>query len=82
MLISLEAARSLLPKVGDVRREIPTIFQTGNGMGHITSAPQECRVIEVNAANLWYRVKFKDSGFVECYKVPRLKLGPKGGFCE
>jgi hypothetical protein len=78
MLISLEAARSLLPKVGDVRMEIPTIGKSSTCMENISTTPLECTVIYVNAAHLWYRVKFKDSGFTECYKVPRLKLGPQG----
>ena len=79
MLISMKAAQSLLPKVGDVRWEIPTIGKTSSSVEVVLKEPQECTVVEVNAAHLWYRVKFKDSGFIECYKVPRLKTDPAGG---
>lgn len=34
---------------------------------------EECTVVEVNTVGLWYRVRFKKTGFHECYKVPRLK---------
>lgn len=77
-MMTVNDARTLLPKVGDVRHEIPTIFKTSS-MNSIEAVPQECTVIEVNAAHLWYRVKFKDSGYTECYKVPRLKTFPLGG---
>lgn len=80
MLISIKAAQTLLPKVGDVRQEVPTIGQ----MGGSTCANEwntrcECTVVAVYPAHLWYRVKFKDSGFYECYKVPRLKTAQFGG---
>ena len=78
-MMNIKDARSLLPKVGDVRREIPTIGKSSTCMETTSTTPMECTVVEVNAANLWYRVKFKDSGWYECYKVPRLKLGPQGG---
>jgi hypothetical protein len=79
LLISKKAARILLPKVGDVRREIPTIFKTSSSVNSSIETPKECTVVGVNTAHLWYRVKFKDSGFTECYKVPRLKPRSQGG---
>lgn len=79
MLISYEAARTLLPKVGDVRMEIPTIYKTSSNISTVIDKPEECTVVDVNAAHLWYRVKFKETGWCECYKVPRQKEGPKGG---
>jgi hypothetical protein len=70
-----QEARSLLPKVGDVRKEIKTVFDK------ITRPePRECVVVEVHPDHLWYRVRFTDCGATECYKVPETKAGPLGGF--
>lgn len=77
MLISLKEARSLLPNVGDVRWESP-VQNRGVKAGDSPVPPERCTVVEVNAARLWYRVRF-DSGFCECYKVPKLKRKPLGG---
>lgn len=66
--------RAQLPKVGDVRMEIPTIPDKVK-----RPDPQECIVIEVHPDRLWYRVRFTGSGFVECYKLPRTKEIPPGG---
>lgn len=63
-----QAVKSLLPKVGDVRMEVLT---TTDRVG--ISAPEECVVIEVNPDHLYYRVRFTDTGFTECYKVPKTK---------
>lgn len=62
----------LLPNVGDKLMRKPTII---NPAGAVTAASEDeyCEVIEVNANRLWFRVRFKKTGFVECYKVPRLK---------
>lgn len=76
-MMNVNDARTLLPKVGDKRMEVPTIGKTNNCIENTTTTPQECTVVEVNAAHLWYRVRFK-SGWTECYKVPRLKIGPQG----
>ena len=62
-----QEARSLLPKVGELRMETPNI----KNKGILVDDPQECRVVEVNTAHLWYRVEFTASGFTECYKVPK-----------
>lgn len=75
-MISKKEARRLLPKVGDVREEIPS-YAKAPGMP--TPPPQKCVVVEVNTAHLWYRVAFIETGLHECYKVPRSKLGPFGG---
>ena len=65
--MTLGKARRLLPRVGERRMEVPTILD------RVESAlPQECIVVSVNPRGLWYRVKFKKSGFCECYKVPDL----------
>ena len=71
--MTLEEVRTLLPNVGDVRQETLTT-QDKIDAPH----PQECVVVEVNRANLWYRVRFA-GGFHECYKVPRVKFIPTGG---
>lgn len=73
MFISMKQARALLPQVGDVRWEVPTIGKTGTCHQLIKEEPQECTVVEVHPDRLWYRVKFKDTGFFECYKVPKYK---------
>lgn len=61
-----QEVRSLLPKVGDVRNEIPTITVKGK-----EPEPQECEVVEVHTEHLWYRVKFTATGLHECYKLPK-----------
>lgn len=65
-MIIIQDARALLPKVGDVRMEVLTLSDRQD-MG----APEECVVVEVHPAHLWYRVRFTGSGFYECYKVPQ-----------
>lgn len=70
-----EVAR-LLPKVGDKFRKAPTIVYL-RGMTH-NATVQECEVVEVNRAHLWYRVRFAN-GFTECYKVPEDRPARKGG---
>ena len=71
---TINEARAMLPRVGDTRWEVPTIPDKNQDR-----PAQECEVVEVNAAHLWYRVRFKKSGFTECYKVPRLKPVQQGG---
>ena len=68
-------AMALLPKVGDILKESPTIIIA---TAH-TSPKRSCVVVEVNPQGLWYRVRFKRTGFYECYKVPRLKPIQTGG---
>ena len=70
-------AEHLLPKVGDKLRKAPTIVHL-RGLCQ-EGKVQECEVVEVNRAHLWYRVKFKESGFTECYKVPALPTDRLGG---
>lgn len=67
-----EDARALLPRVGDKLRKAPTIVHL-RGLTQ-TAEVQDCEVVEVNPAGLWYRVKF-DNGGTECYKVPEEKGG-------
>ena len=76
MLISMKAARSLLPKVGDIRTELPTMFATPGKTDDLRK-PLPCKVVLVNTAHLWYMVEF-ENGFRECYKVPKQKTDPKG----
>lgn len=66
-------ARKLLPKVGERRREVPTIAETGG----YNEKPQPCVVIEVNEVHLWYTVRF-ENGLRETYKVPNLEPGGGG----
>ena len=64
-MLTKEDVQNLLPNVGDVRRERPTVYAKGEG----TPKLKRCQVIEVNREHLWYRVRFAD-GIVECYKLP------------
>lgn len=75
--ITKEQARSLLPEVGDVRMEYPTIDET-NSMGHVLGRrkPQRCVVVDVRPEHLWYAVKF-ENGIRESYKVPKYR--PENG---
>lgn len=66
-----ETVEAMLPKVGDVRMEILNISDRSD-----VGDPQECVVVEVNRAHLWYRVRFTATGFYECYKVPRTRRLP------
>jgi hypothetical protein len=66
-MMTIEQAQSLLPKVGDKRMESIA------GKNSIELLPpQKCVVVEVNREKLWYRVLF-ETGFCECYKVPKGK---------
>lgn len=76
-MYDVKRTQTLLPKVGDKRMEVPTIGKTNNCIEFMTTEPQECVVVEVNAPHLWYRVRF-ENGWHECYKVPRLKYGKQG----
>lgn len=71
-MMTVNDARSLLPKVGDVRHEVPAEGKTGTTPGLTKGEPQKCTVVEVNPDRLWYRVQF-ESGFFECYKVPKYR---------
>lgn len=72
-MMTVSEARSLLPNVGDVRWEIPTV-KADKG----SNPAARCRVVEVNRAHLWYTVEF-ENGFRESYKVPKLKPRSQGG---
>lgn len=74
MYLTVEEARSLLPKVGDTRWEVPTV----NLDKKSTPPPQRCTVVEVNRDHLWYRVEF-ENGIRESYKAPKLKPSSKEG---
>lgn len=77
-MMSKKELRAQLPNVGDVRMETQT---TARAPG-IPAEPMECVVIDVNPAHLWYRVRFTKSGFIECYKVPKLKPRSQGGILD
>jgi hypothetical protein len=61
----------MLPKVGDVRMERPTIDETTTVKGSVfQNAPQRCVVVAVHPGHLWYTVQF-ENGIRESYKVPK-----------
>lgn len=71
-----EEVRALMPKVGDIRMERPTIDGVeSQGYGR---TPRRCTVVEVNTEHLWYTVEFED-GIRESYKAPELQPEPLGG---
>lgn len=77
MYLTVEDARGLLPKVGDVRWEIPTI--DGSNEVHTKHREaQRCIVVMVNRDHLWYTVEF-ENGIRECYKGPMLNPSSQGG---
>lgn len=78
-MMTVKDARTLLPKVGDKRMEVPTVWKSSGCTEQANIPPQPCTVVEVNREHLWYRVRFEDSGWHECFKVPRLKLRRDGG---
>lgn len=67
-----EEVRDLLPKVGERRKEVPTILQ---GEGYNREA-RPCVVVYVNRKNMWYTVQF-ENGIRESYKLPRTGGGAK-----
>ena len=72
---TIEGARALLPKIGDVRWERPTADAT---TGHFyPKARQKCVVVDVHAEHLWYTVQF-ENGIKESYKVPQPTDGGGG----
>lgn len=76
-MMTMEEVRGLLPEVGDTRWEIPSV-RVDQGPKPV---PQQCRVVEVNRAHLWYTVQF-ENGFRESYKVPKLKPKSQGGILD
>lgn len=75
-MMTKDEVRSLLPRVGDKLIERPTLTDK-----KYSAELQECTVVEVNTAHLWYRVRFKD-GTCECYKLPKLKPRSQGGILD
>lgn len=67
--LSIEEAKALLPKVGDVRMEVMTC-KTGSVAQDMDR--KKCTVVAVHPAHLWYLVQF-ENGAREFYKVPRDK---------
>lgn len=64
-MLSKQQVQARLPQVGETLTRAPT---TSLDHGHGANRPQECVVVEVNAAKLWYRVRFAN-GFSECYRA-------------
>lgn len=64
-----EATQVLLPEVGDKLMRTPNVHKA---WGVENPYPRPCVVEEVHKEHLWYRVRYPDTGFTECYKVPDL----------
>lgn len=60
-----EAVRALLPNVGDELMRTPHMQITS--LGFDRPRPQMCVVEYVNTEHMWYRVRFVDTGIVECF---------------
>lgn len=69
-LISVEEARSMLPKVGDRLLRVPTLHKS---LSMTRAKPHLCTVTHVNRERLWYSVRFDRYGYTESYKVPELE---------
>lgn len=76
-MFSKDELRAMLPKVGDIRTETPTVFAT-SGLTEALRKPQRCRVVLVNREHFWYTVQF-ENGFRETYKLPEIKEVHKNG---
>ena len=76
-LITVEEAQAMLPQVGARLWKVPTLHKS---LGMTESGLRPCVVTYVNREHLWFEVLFEDYGYAESYKVPELKLGPKGGW--
>ena len=80
MYLSKYMVRRLLPEVGEKRIEMPSY---GIGAESVRCRqPQECTVVAVHPAHLWYRVRFDASGWHECYKVPQLSSDTSEGVIQ
>lgn len=71
MILSKESLRAQLPKVGDKLMERRTL-EGKLRMGD----PEPAVVVEVNQERLWYRVRFTETGFHECIKLPKVNPLP------
>lgn len=71
MALSKEELRAQLPKVGDKLMERRTLE------GKLRVGDLEpCVVVEVSPEHLWYRVRFIETGFHECIKLPKVNPLP------
>ena len=78
-LLSREEMEAMLPNVGDIRMERPTIDESTTPKGAFRETPaRRCVVEEVHREHLWYRVRFENTGLCECYIVPAVKKPPGG----
>ena len=69
MAYDKEAVRALLPKVGDRLMHTPHLHKS---LGIPGARPRWCVVTMVNEEHGWYQVRFEETGFIECFKVPEL----------
>lgn len=81
MLLTPDEVRATLPRVGDEMMLKPTFYY-----GFYAQAdPKICRpcvVTYVHTKNMWFSVRFKDSGIVESYKLPEVHTGVCRGVME
>lgn len=59
----------MLPKVGDYLMREPGALNSDLRKKIIR---KRCVVVEVNTQALWYRVRWLDSNYCECFKVPEI----------
>ena len=76
-LLTPDEVRDMMPKVGDELMRKPSFYYGFFGR-HDLSIERPCVVVYVHPKHLWYSVQFKQSGIIESYKLPEVKVGPMG----
>lgn len=76
-LLTPDDVRAMMPKVGDELMRKPTCYHGFLGR-HDMNTVRPCVVTYVHPEHLWYSVRFKESGIIESYKMPDVKVGPNG----
>lgn len=76
-LLTPDEVRDTMPCVGDELMRKPTFYyRFYSQRDAIVERP--CVVTYVHPEHLWYSVRFTQSGIVESYKLPELRIGPGG----
>lgn len=76
-LLTPDDVRAMMPKVGDELMRKPSYYY-GFYSRYDMNVERPCEVVYVHPKHLWYAVRFKNSGIIESYKLPDIKVGPLG----